>query len=64
VGQTFVDSIIRAGVPFQLSRLVTPMLRACSNAAGLGAGGYDGTGCSLPEGVRLVTWWTILAVIK
>ena len=41
VGQTFVDSIIRAGVPFQLSRLITPMLRASSNAAGLGAGGYD-----------------------
>lgn len=41
VGSTFVDSIIRAGVPFQLSRLITPMLRATSNAAGLGAGGYD-----------------------
>ena len=41
MGTTFVDSIVRAGVPFQLSRLVTPMMRAATNAAGLGAGGYD-----------------------
>jgi phosphoglucan, water dikinase len=26
VGDTFVDSIIRAGVPFQISRFLTPML--------------------------------------
>ena len=34
VGDTFVDSIIRAGVPFQISRFLTPMLRASSVAAG------------------------------
>lgn len=41
VGSTFVDAVVRAGVPFQLSRLVTPMLRAASHAAGVAAGGYD-----------------------
>lgn len=41
VGDTFVDSIIRAGVPFQISRFLTPMLRASSVAAGIPPGGLD-----------------------
>jgi hypothetical protein len=40
MGATFVDSIIRAGVPFQLSRLLTPMLRAAARAGG-STSGYD-----------------------
>ena len=40
MGATFVDSVIRAGVPFQLSRLLTPMLRAAARAAG-STSGYD-----------------------
>ena len=39
MGDTFVDSIVRAGVPFQLSRFLTPMLRASGAAAGVAAGG-------------------------
>ena len=41
MGDTFVDSIVRAGVPFQLSRFLTPMLRASGAAAGVAAGGLD-----------------------
>ena len=38
VSDAFADTAIRGGVPFQLSRLVEPMRRAASVAAGLGEG--------------------------
>ena len=42
VGATFVDALVRAGVPFQLSRLLGPMTRAAAHVGGLDTGGYDG----------------------
>ena len=38
VSDAFADTAIRGGLPFQLSRLVDPMRRAASVAAGLGEG--------------------------
>ena len=40
-GGTFVDAVIRANVSFQLSRLISPMLRAATFAAGSDTAGYD-----------------------
>ena len=41
VGEQYAESVVRAGVPFQLSRLVAPMLRAASDIAGCNRGGFD-----------------------
>ena len=41
VGGTFVDAVIRANVSFQLSRLISPVLRAATWAAGSDNAGYD-----------------------
>ena len=41
VGPTHVDAVVRAGVPFQLSRFLATMLRVSSDAAGVTPGGYD-----------------------
>ena len=41
VGEQYAESVVRAGVPFQLSRLIAPMLRAASDIAGCNRGGFD-----------------------
>ena len=41
LGVTHVEALVRAGVPFQISRYIAPMLRAASDAAGVRPGGYD-----------------------
>ena len=50
LGVTHVEAIVRAGVPFQISRYIAPMLRAASDAAGVRPGGYDAVsgGATLP----------------
>ena len=56
VGGTFVDAVIRANVSFQLSRLISPMLRAATWAAGSDTAATtpscSGTGSWHPAGVR------------
>jgi hypothetical protein len=46
----FVDSTVRAGVPYQLSRLLTPMLRAVSRAGRA----YDPGGSGSPAAKRSI----------
>lgn len=51
LGVTHVEAIVRAGVPFQISRYVAPMLRAASDAAGVRPGGYDAVSGGTARGV-------------
>ena len=51
LGVTHVEALVRAGVPFQISRYVAPMLRAASDAAGVRPGGYDAVSGGIARGV-------------
>ena len=51
LGVTHVEAIVRAGVPFQISRYIAPMLRAASDAAGVRPGGYDAVSGGVARGV-------------
>ena len=51
LGMTHVEAIVRAGVPFQISRYIAPMLRAASDAAGVRPGGYDAVSGGVARGV-------------
>ena len=51
LGVTHVEALVRAGVPFQISRYVAPMLRAASDAAGCRPGGYDAVSLGVARGV-------------